>query len=232
MRKVEFANGERYHIYNRGTDKRPIFSDQFDLQRFLLAIEHFNTLEPIGSIFENQFIQNSKTSKEKQKTKSLVKIISFCLNPNHYHLILEQVRDNGVPKFMQKLGIGYTNYFNIKQRRNGVLFQGKFKAAHIRNNEDLLRLSVYVNLNYRIHQLGNPIPKLALTKSSWEDYIGLKRVRVKKTKPKSLCQPKLILEQFKNQTEYQQFALDLLPILIDKKVAERELETELTLEEI
>jgi putative transposase len=52
---------------------------------------------------------------------------------------------------MQKIGTGYTNYFNIKQKRSGALFQGKFKAVHVDSNEYLLHLSVYVNLNHFIH---------------------------------------------------------------------------------
>ena len=55
MRKVRFAEGEFYHIYNRGVDKRPIFLDIEDMKRFYQSMEEFNTKKPIGSIFENSF---------------------------------------------------------------------------------------------------------------------------------------------------------------------------------
>ena len=55
QRKVNFANGEIYHIYNRGVDKRDIFSDFFDVERFFQSMNEFNAYEPIGSIFENTF---------------------------------------------------------------------------------------------------------------------------------------------------------------------------------
>ena len=217
MRKVELATGEIYHIYNRGTDKRNIFSQPVDLGRFLQSVREFNNVEPIGSLYLNNFFQTSKSKKPK-KLESLVKIIGFCLNPNHYHLILEQMVDNGISKFMQKLGTGYTNYFNAKHERTGVLFQGKFKSAHIIDDETLLRLSVYVNLNHQLHQLRSrtsQYPKL--TKSSWELYVGTVKTNY------SWCQPNEVLRQFKNKAEYKKFAEDLFPILLEQKERERKL---------
>ena len=111
-----FANGEYYHIYNRGADKRDIFADKFDFERFLQSIEEFNSEDPIGSIYENSFIKD----KTKTKKKKLVNVICYCLNQNHYHFILEQLVDRGIERFMHKLGGGYTKYFNLKYQRTGV----------------------------------------------------------------------------------------------------------------
>lgn len=217
MRKTSFAIGEYYHIYNRGVDKRDIFLDQDDLERFLQSAEEFNVVKPIGSIYENSF------SRDKGTQKRLVKIVCFCFNPNHIHLILTPVVEKGVSKFMQKLGTGFTNYFNEKHRRGGSLFQGTFKSVHISTNEQLLRLSVYVNLNDAVHQLGSLAPKLV--RNSWEVF----------TKPRREMDltifPEVVLEQFKSRREYQAFAEDLLPMLIEKKEEERELESTLLLEE-
>ena len=58
MRKVPFVKGEYYHIYNRGVDKRNIFGDQNDLNRFFQSILEFNTIDPIGSIYENSFVKD------------------------------------------------------------------------------------------------------------------------------------------------------------------------------
>ena len=77
----------------------------------------------------------------------LVDIHSFCLMPNHFHLILQQRAEGGITKFMRKLGTGYTMYFNEKYQRIGVLFQGKFKAIPITSDEYLLHLSRYIHLN-------------------------------------------------------------------------------------
>mgnify|MGYP001560236548 CR=1 FL=1 len=143
MRKTPFVICEFYHIYNRGTDHRDIVKDIFDRQRFLQSMIEFNAIEPIGSIYEEQFRKNSlgtPTTKSKPKQK-LVNLIAHCLNSNHFHLILEQASDKGIEKFMQRLGGGFTRYFNEKYHRNGVLFQGKFKSIHIDSDEYLLHLS-------------------------------------------------------------------------------------------
>ena len=204
MRKIKFANGEFYHIFNRGTDKRTIFSDKHDFQRFLISMNMFNCATPIGSIYEQSFIEKPKLG---GRTTKLVNIICYCLNINHYHLILEQVTCGGISEFIKRLSGGYTRYFNIKNRRNGVLFQGKFKAAHIDSNEYLLHASAYVNLNNRVHKLGG-----RTTKSSWEEYVG--------NVEDGFCKKNIIVSQFKNKKEYKNFAeSSLLDILTRKQLA-------------
>lgn len=203
MRKVSFTNGQYYHVYNRGTDKRTIFPNKFYFSRFLQSMEEFNTVEPIGSIYANSF-HKKELSNPVAKLK-LVNFICFCLNPNHYHFILEQTIDRGIEKFMHKLGAGYTHYFNQKNERNGVLFQGPFKAKHINSNEYLLHLSAYVNLNDRVHQLSNGVAK-----SSWQEYL-LDNSRT------GFCKKDIILSQFKTIEEYSDFTEDALGIIRARK---------------
>lgn len=201
-KRLSFAKKEFYHIYNRGVDKRNIFEDYEDMERFFESMREFNTVEPIGSLFEVSF-NNSDYKKEK---KSLVNFIAFCLNKNHYHFILEQVIDNGISEFMKRLG-GYTWYFNNKYERSGSLFQGPFKAVHINSNEYLLHLSAYINLNNKVHGLGGETPK-----SSWEEYIGSQ---------KGLCKKEIVLGQFKDALEYKKFAEDSLDYIREKKEMEK-----------
>src|SRR3989344_9447893 len=108
-RKVNLVQGEYYHIYNRGVDKRNIFSDKFDLQRFFQSINEFNTKNPIGSLYENSFVREKELG---GRTSKLVQFVAYCLNPNHYHFILTPLVEKGIEKFMQRLGTGYTMYFN------------------------------------------------------------------------------------------------------------------------
>lgn len=212
MRKTPFVEGEHYHVYNRGVDKRIIFSDKYDVDRFLQSMDEFNVVEPIGSIYENSFIKDSlgnETSKlEKDK---LVNIIAYCLNPNHFHLILEQIAENGISDFMKRLGGGYTKYFNGKEKRIGSLFQGVFKAVHINSNKYMLYVSVYVNLNDRAHQLGNETSKLVESRSSWNEY-------VEPSEKEGFCNKEIILGQFKNKKEYKKFAEDTLESILAKKM--------------
>ncbi|MBI5798617.1 MAG: transposase [Candidatus Yonathbacteria bacterium] len=221
MRNIVFSNGEFYHVYNRGTDKRAVFSDESDLNRFMQSMEEFNTVEPIGSIFENSFSKKHQLGNPTSKLwqggvneEKLVNFVAFCLNPNHYHFILEQLVDGGVSMFMKRLGGGYTKYFNEKHKRSGVLFQGKYKAVHVDSNEYLLHSSVYVNLNDRVHQLGNPTSKLVKSRSSWEEYIGESK--------NNFCSKDIILEQYKNIGEYKKFALSSLEDILKRRAANRD----------
>jgi REP element-mobilizing transposase RayT len=193
MRKHKFIVGEYYHIYNRGVDKRKTFLDQYDLNRFLKCLVEFNTKDPIGSIYELSF-QKQKFGSSTTKSK-LVSIIAYCVNPNHFHLLLTPLTERGIEKFMQKIG-GYTRYFNEKHKRNGALFQGKFKSKHIPDNNYLLRLSTYINMNNR-DSFGNPTTKLS--KSSLEEYS--KNIR-------GLCNTKIASRQFKDSQEYLEFAIE------------------------
>lgn len=203
MRKLIISTGEFYHVYNRGTDKRTIFSDENDFTRFFESMLEFNTLEPIGSLFENSFRKKNQlggsASKEtiKDTKEKLVNIVAYCLNPNHFHLILQQVAERGIEKFMQRLGTGYTMYFNNKYDRSGSLFQGRFKAVHIDSNEYLLHVSAYVNLNDRVHQLGG-----SASKSSWDEYTQF----FKQDNHHGICEKEDVLGQFRKPGEYGTFA--------------------------
>ncbi|MBU3925922.1 transposase [Patescibacteria group bacterium] len=207
MRKTQFANNEYYHIFNRGVDKREIFSEYDDLSRFFQSMDEFNIIDPIGSIFENFFRKIERPVSENER---LVNFTCYCLNPNHYHFILKQVSDKGIEKFMQRLGNGYTKYFNNKHGRSGSLFQGTYKSVHINSNEYLLHLSVYVNLNNKIHQLGDSVSK---SKSSWEEYVNPSIC--------GFCEKDIVLGQFNNFSEYQEFAESSFENIKERKELEK-----------
>ncbi len=205
MRKHNFVIGEYYHIYNRGVDKRKTVLDQYDLYRFLKSMQEFNAIEPIGSIYELSFLKQ-KFGTPTTKSK-LVSIIAYCINPNHFHFLITPLVEKGVEKFMQKIG-GYTRYFNEKYKRNGVLFQGKFKSKHIAtDNRYLLHLSAYINMNNR-NSLGTPTTKLS--KSSLEEYTENK---------KGICNTEIVLGQFENKKEYLKFAQESWQDIQERKKA-------------
>jgi len=214
MTRELFAPGEFYHVYNHGIEDRDIVSDEYDSFRFLESLKMFNNEEPIGSIYEQSFHREESFGCWTTKSK-LVNIVAYCLNPNHFHLLLEQVSDNGISEFMKRLGGGYTRYYNTRNKRRGHLFHGKFKAIWVNTNEYLLHVSAYINLNDRVHQinqLGGPTTKLIRT--SWEEYTG--------TVKELICEKDIILGQFRNKGEYKEYAEDALPIMLDRKKTERE----------
>ena len=100
---------------------------------------------------------------------------------------------------MQRLGTGYTKYFNNKEEKSGGLFEGKFQAVHIDSNEYLLHVSVYVNLNDRVHGFGSSASKFSevvpiKSRSSWDEYMG------EANNP--FCETSNVLGQFKSRKEF------------------------------
>jgi putative transposase len=213
-RRTIFANEECYHVFNRGVDKRDIFSDVKDYQRFLIAMDLLNDAED-GLMIEWRDFKKSNPKKSMdsflkgtfRKREPLVEILAYCLNPNHFHFILRQLQNRGVEKFLHKIGTSHTKYFNKKNKRSGALFQGVFKSTHIDSNEYLLHLSAYVNKNNFIHGYNKndnwPFSSLA-------DYLGQRKNSLIKNK-------KLILGQFKNTNEYKKFLDVTAQHFIEKK---------------
>ena len=149
MRKIQFINDCLYHVYNRGTEKRIIFLNEEDYFRFVHDLYEFNNVDFTLNLARTivRGLASNNNSNNKKPRDLLVNIIAFCLMPNHFHLILRQLKEGGIAKFMQKIGTGYTMYFNQKNQRNGALFQGTFKAILVDKDNYFLPLINYVHLN-------------------------------------------------------------------------------------
>jgi REP element-mobilizing transposase RayT len=209
MTRIKPVAGEYYHVFNRGVEKRKIFLDTVDYERFFVYLKEFNCQDPIYSLYRAK--QQAVEVKPLRK-KKIVEIISYCLNPNHFHLILKQVSENGISEFMKRLGVGYTGYFNSKNKRSGVLFQGSYKSVRIRNNDHLLYLSAYVNDNHFIH--GYSDKKDAIWKySSLLEYLDKKN--------RNLCSKGVLLEQFRNKNNFFDFVKENSQFMKDKKEYEK-----------
>lgn len=144
MRKFVPVEGELYHIFNRGTDKRITFLNKKDYERFVVNLVLFNTIqEPIRNISR----YNIDIACKKIPDNPLVKIHAFSLLPNHFHLIIEQTESNGLSRFLHRVEMGYSRYFNKLNSRSGNLFQGSYKISHINNDPYGLYLPLYIHLN-------------------------------------------------------------------------------------
>ncbi len=145
-RKMAFVKGEYYHVYNRGVDKRIIFSNTLDHKRFILLLKISNTSK---NIIVRDLLK-TKTYEELMVHKMenpIVAIGAFCLMPNHFHILITPLVKNGIEKYMQKLQTGYAMYFNNKNERSGSLFQGTFKSQHLNTDEYLRYIYSYIHLN-------------------------------------------------------------------------------------
>ncbi len=158
-RPHSFAPHEIFHCFNRGVDKRTIFEDAQDYFYFLKLLRYFNTSEVKGNL---RSVQN------KNPVNPPITILTYSLLPNHFHLVLRcNEVEGGLSKFMQRVGGGYTMYFNQKYERSGSLFQGKFKAHHVDSDEYLKHIIAYVGYNNIVHNIDDK--KLYRTSINYKD---------------------------------------------------------------
>ncbi len=194
-RREQFVNGEIYHIVIRGIDDNLIFKNTDDYYRGIFSIYEFNTTELI-TIRARRKARNEikkilkKTNRDRvpvvDNRDKLVEILCFYFMPNHIHLLVRQIKNNGITQFMRKLGAGYGGYFNRKYGRKGYLFQNRFVAVHIKTNEQFKNVFVYIHTNgislvepkWKEEGVKNPKRIIKFLEnykwSSYPDYIGKK----------------------------------------------------------
>lgn len=161
----EYAPENYYHVYNRGVEKRKIFLDEEDYTVFLGLIKKY--LTGTNKNLKNRHLFNNLGTE--------VSLLSYCLMPNHFHLLLFQKTSDGITKLMRRVTTGYVMYFNNKYDRVGGLFQGRYKAAHINGDTYLHHISRYIHLN--------PDNYKNWPYSSYSYYLGQKNAKWLDTSP-------------------------------------------------
>ncbi len=179
---------ELYHVVNRGVEQRDIFLDTRDYLRGVFDLFEFNDQEWVNSAarFFTPPYNLELHAAERSRRAPIVDLHAFCLMPNHYHLLVSERVDGGLPLFMKKLNMGYAKYFNERYQRSGALFQGKYKRVLVRREAHFSHLPLYIHLNpldllapeWRQGNVGNPRRALDhLERYRWSslpDYLGQK----------------------------------------------------------
>jgi len=137
---------ELYHVLNRGTDKRAIVMDNHDRTRFVRNLYEMNDTRPIDHVDRIPDVGH-RTRKRRREREPFIQIHAWCLMNNHYHLLVSEIKENGMSKFLQKLNMGYSKYFNARHGRSGTLFQGKTKKILIEHDTHFLWILHYIHLN-------------------------------------------------------------------------------------
>ncbi len=176
-----FSENAYYHVFNRGVEKRTIFTDDSDYKTFLHLLKFY--LSPQNEAITHPFKDypymppNIKPVRIRPFTNlhREIELIAYCLMPNHFHLLIKQVTRDGMTKLMRSLSTTYTMYFNKKYQRVGSLFQGKYKAALVTQDNYLLHLSRYIHLNPLLSGLMTGSDPVNWPYSSYQYYIGHKK---------------------------------------------------------
>lgn len=193
-RFTPLVNESFYHIYNRGVEKRQIFMEDADYQRFLQTLNYYQFQGP-----KPRFSTHHRFKiKDFSKNPKIVEIICYCLMPNHFHLLLKQLKDNGIQEFLAKIANSYVKYFNTKYHRVGPLLQGQYKAIFVETDEQLVHLSRYIHLNPYVAEITKDWPSFPY--SSAPEFLGVATFPI--------CVTNHILNLFPNQAKYQSFIAD------------------------
>ncbi len=174
-RKVQFVQGCYYHIYNRGAGRQSLFCDDEDYKRCL------RTLKEVALVCQ-------------------VVVIAYCLMPNHYHWLVRQDGEISAGDLPKCVFGSYSQAFNLVHKRSGTLFEGRFKARLVSNDEYLRQLCRYIH--------ANPVKDgFALAPELWpysnyQEWLGLRNG--------TLVDRTFIQHFFPETQQYNAFVLDYL----------------------
>jgi putative transposase len=171
-----------YHVYVRGVNRQRIFRDDNDFVKFLRLFERYLSLEEaknsVGISFPNYC--------------NRLDLLSFCLMPNHIHLLVYQHQMGAMTQFMRSILTSYSMYYNKKYKRRGPLFESRYKASLISDDAYLEHITRYIHLNpkhWRQYEYSSLPYYLQQISDEW-------------------IKPERILEQFDTPAEYLAFLND------------------------
>lgn len=218
IRKEKLTIGEYYHVYSRVILGMPEFSDKDNAnklaQTFLLAnstksSQAFDYLRNYRTATLEKAIEISKSGER------LSEILCYAIMPNHYHLLIKEIKENGVSDFIRRCNTSIAKYINTKNERRGSLFEGSFKAKHIDSNEYLLHLSVYIHLNpldflsskdWRENKLKNwELEKKKILSYKWSSLRHYLTPSSTSDVDEIISGIEIIKNQFKDESDYERF---------------------------
>jgi len=228
LRKTHFVQGEYYHIYNRGNDKKEIFLDEEDYNRFLKLLFLCNSTKRVN--FRDDIIETKIDAWDFERGDQIVSIGAWVLMPNHFHLYLsipkglsfgeneKEQKGNFISTFMSKLCTSYTMYFNKKYNRTGSLFEGPFKSVHVSDDIQAKYLFSYIHLNpvkliqkdWKEKGVNNVKKTLEfLDKYKWSSFLDFKGI---KRKENSILNRKDFLDYFPTKENFKKEIFDWINI--------------------
>lgn len=196
----KFEKNTFWHICNKSIANYGIFKDSYNAKRFEQVLDYYNTVEFVQN-FGKAICSKSLLLQGMMyfSKKRVFKCISYCIMPDHYHLLIK-VSDDSISQYISKVQNSFTRFFNIKYRRKGPLWQSRFRTIQITTNSQLLHTSRYIHLNPVTDYLVNKAEDWLF--SSYSFYIK-KLALETKLKEISIKSPILYQKFIEDQIDYQ-----------------------------
>ncbi|MDP2930513.1 MAG: transposase [bacterium] len=201
-RKTQFVNDGIYHIVMRRIGDKSLFLGKDDYYRGIFSLYEFNNAKAVeiskrrrDRIIEKKRLAKIGGDRVSAKLKlsidgreKLIDILAFTLMPNHMHILVRQLKEGGITKFVNKVGAGYPAYFRKKHKikEKGYFFQSRFVSVPIKTDEQLITTFVYIHTNpvsliesgWKEGKVKNKIKAIKFLEdyrwSSYQDYLGKK----------------------------------------------------------
>lgn len=201
-RKTVLATNEIYHIFNRSIAKQEIFSSAVSLRKVIEIVDFYRFPQKMRL---SKFKNLSKKLREDylfslKRETSLVEVYAFAFMPNHYHFLLKQIQDKGISLFISNFQNSFAKYFNIKNDRNGALFQNSFKGKRVETDEQLLHISRYIHLN--------PVTSYIIEFDDLIFYPYTSFIYYHKKTNNSFVNTEFLMKFFSSQEDYNNFVKD------------------------
>lgn len=177
-----YAPESYYHVYVRGANKQKIFLEAADYNYFYKLLSRYLSVEH----------KVSTTGVAYPHFRNRIKLLSYCLMTNHFHLLVYQYDQVDLPAFMKSLMTSYSRYFNLKYKRTGPVFESRYKAVRIVNDQYLQHITRYIHLNPR----------------RWKNYYNSSLKYYRDGDAPEWLDPNDILQMFTSKEEYMVFVSD------------------------
>ncbi len=153
-RKEVLKTGDTHHVMNKSIAGYKIFNSESDFDRFIKSLQFYSFDQNkirFSQLFNSTVVQNygfKQTMEKRMKDEEkLVQVIAYCVMPTHFHLILKQLKEEGISNYMKDVSNSHSHYFNNKNNRKGTLWESRFENVRVKTDEQLLHLTRYIHLN-------------------------------------------------------------------------------------
>jgi len=215
-KKNPYIKGQIFHICNKSIANFGIYKDPKNISRFLKAIDYLNNTKKNLSL--TKYLRSIKNKKNQfnlliPKPNQIVKIIAYCLMPDHYHLLIKLLKDNSLSKYISDLENSFSRYFNIKFKRKGPIWQSRFRSVEITTDEQLLHVSRYIHLNPTTAELVKKPEDWRF--SSYREYINNKKILKEIMTEITINNPSRYEKFCEDQIDYQRKLKKIKKLILD-----------------
>jgi len=147
MKRELFEVGQFYHIVERGCKKMDIVHDNEDRWDFLNLLFYLNDENTIPNLRRKLYESkcgNFERPSHWPARELLINICAYCLHDNHFHLLVQEIKEGGITNFMRRLPNSMTLRYNDKYDGSGTLFQGPYGLRLIDSDHDLRNVFLYI----------------------------------------------------------------------------------------